>query len=65
MPSEGRFTPAAADEVAEALMARRRFDMGWSGGGAEIRLLLVDTYNICRMSGLEWSADGKLTEVVS
>jgi hypothetical protein len=52
MTSAGRFTPAAADEVVEALMARRRSDMGRSGGGAGIRLLLVDTYNICQSSSL-------------
>jgi hypothetical protein len=57
MASAGRFTPAAADEVVEALMARRRFDMGWSGGGPEIRLLLVDTYNLCQLSSLQWMAD--------
>lgn len=54
MTSAGRFTPAAADEVVEALIARRRSDMGRSGGGAGIRLLplLVDTYNICQSSNL-------------
>lgn len=36
MASAGRLIPAAADEVVEVLMALRRFDMGWSGGGAEI-----------------------------
>jgi hypothetical protein len=50
MTSAGRFTPAAADDVVEALMARRRLDMG-SVGGAEFRLLLVD-YNHYQLSSL-------------
>jgi hypothetical protein len=44
--STGRFTPEVAVKEVEALIAWRRADNGWPGRGAEIRLLLGDTYGL-------------------
>lgn len=41
--SAGLFTPATTGEEVEALIAWRRADIGRPEGGAETRLLLVDT----------------------
>jgi hypothetical protein len=45
--SAGRFTPAVvASEAAEALIAWRRVDMGWSDEGAGLRASLVSPYDL-------------------
>ena len=45
--SAGRFTPATvASEAAEALIAWRRVDTGWSDGGGGARASLVSPYDL-------------------